>query len=233
MVRVIALLAEQQPAIVLRRLGRASVGVRQHFLGTRAGDLLCHSNKRAYHLVLRHDPHDLALHEKVPAVTSRRNPDVRRSRLAGPVHDAPHHGNLDGHIQRTERVLRSIGDADDVDLRASTRRAGDQVERRPLPKAERLQQLASGSCLLDRVRRQRVADRVADALGEQRRNTSGCLDKSARKRARLGHAEVQRIVDRVRKQSVRLDHQCRVRRFHGDLHVEEALVLEVRQLPLS
>ena len=124
------------------------------------------------------------------------------------------------------------GDVDHVDLGATAARAGDEVDVLALAQAHRLEQLATGAGLLDRVGRERVADRVADALGEQGGDAGGRLDQPGRQRAGLGDAEVQRVVGDVGQLAVRLDHERHARRLHRDLHVVEADLVEVGELDL-
>ena len=61
--------------------------------------------------------------------------------------------------------------------------------------------------LLDRVGGERVADGVADALGEQGGDPGGALDEPGRRRAGLGHPEVQRVVEGLGGQAVGGDHE--------------------------
>ena len=89
-----------------------------------------------------------------------------------------------------------------------------------------------GLRLLHRVGGERVADGVADALGEQRADARGRLHETRRRRAGLGDAEVQRVVDGLGQQPVRVDHQRDVRRLHRDLDLVEADLVEVGELAL-
>ena len=77
---------------------------------------------------------------------------------------------------------------------------------------------------------ERVADGVADALGQQGGDPGGALQQPGRRRAGLGHPEVQRMVEGLRGQPVGLDHQRDRRGLHRDLHVVEADLGEVGQL---
>ena len=148
----------------------------------------------------------------------------------GSVDHAAHHRHLDGQVQLLERLLGLLGHGDDVDLGPAARRAGDEVEALALPEAERLEQLAAGPGLLDRVGGQREADGVADALGQQGADAGGALDQPGRRRAGLGHAEVQRVVEGLRGQPVGRDHQRHRGGLDGDLHVGEVDLLEEGQL---
>ena len=99
-----------------------------------------------------------------------------------------------------------------------------------LAQAEGLEQLAPGPGLLDRVGGERVADGVADPLGQQGGDPGGALDQPGRRRAGLGHPEVERVVEGLRGQPVGLDHERHRRRLHRDLDVVEADLGEVGQL---
>ena len=152
--------------------------------------------------------------------------DVGLACLARAVDDAAHHRHLDGQVQLLERLLGLLGHGDDVDLGPAARRAGDQVEALALAQPERLEELAAGAGLLDRVGGQREADGVADALGQQRADAGGALDQARRRRTGLGDAEVQRVVEGLRGEPVGGDHQRHRRRLHRDLHVGEVDLLE-------
>ena len=112
----------------------------------------------------------------------------------GPVDDAAHDRDLERDLALAERLLRPLGDVDHVDLGPAARRAGDEVDVLALAQAQRLEQLAAGPGLLDRIGGERVADGVADALEQQRGDAGGGLDQPGRRRAGLGDAEVQRVV---------------------------------------
>ena len=148
----------------------------------------------------------------------------------GPVHHAPHDRHLDGELARLERLLGGAGHPDHVDLGPPARRAGDEVEALALAQAHGLEQLAPGPGLLDGVGGERVPDGVADALGQQGGDAGRPLDETGRRRARLGHPEVQRVVEGLRRQPVGLDHERHRRRLDRDLHVVEADLVEVGQL---
>ena len=112
-----------------------------------------------------------------------------------------------GSVQRLERLLGLLGHVDHVDLGPAARRAGDEVEALSLAQPEDLEQLTPGPGLFDRVGGERVADGVADALGEQGADAGRALDQTGRAAAGLGDAEVQRVVEGLRGQPVRRDHQ--------------------------
>ena len=151
----------------------------------------------------------------------------------GTVHDATHDRDLDRQVQALERALRGVGHRDHVDLGASARRARDEVEASALPQAHRLEQHAAGLRLLDRIGRERVADRVADALREQRRDAGRGLHEPLRDRTGLGDAEVERMVGDVGQLAVGLDHHGDVRRLDRDLDEVVADLLEVADLLLG
>ena len=163
-------------------------------------------------------------------VAARRNAQVGLARLAGTIYDTAHDSDLKRPRTRLEGLLDTPGDVDHVDLSTTARRAGNEVEALALAQSERLQQLASGACLLHRVGGQRVADGVADALGEKGPDTSSALDEPRRRRPRLGDAEVERVIEGLRRQPVGLDHDWDGGGLDGDLHIVEADLFEIRQL---
>ena len=60
--------------------------------------------------------HDLALHEQVAPLAAGGDAEVGVARLAGPVHDAAHHRDLERDLAVAERGLRVVGHLDHVDL---------------------------------------------------------------------------------------------------------------------
>ena len=160
-------------------------------------------------------------------------PEVGLARLARAVDHAAHDRDLDGQVQLLERFLRLLGHGDDVDLGPAARGAGDEVEPLALAQAERLEQLATRPRLLDRVGGEREADGVADALGQQRADARRALDQARRRRARLGDAEVQRVVEGLRSEPVRRDHERHRGGLDRDLHVVEADLVEEGELVLG
>jgi hypothetical protein len=98
-----------------------------------------------------------------------------------------------GASSALERLLDLLGERPDVDLGAPARGAGHDVES-ALTQVQRLEDRDAGLDLLDRVGRERHADRVADALREQRTDADRGLDRAGLQRPRLGDTEVQRVV---------------------------------------
>ena len=140
----------------------------------------------------------------------------------GPLTTQPITATCSGMLRSSSAAMRVVRDLDHVDLGAPAARARDEVEALALAQAERLEQRATGARLLDRIGGERVADRVADALGEQRADPGGRLHEPGGRRPGLGDAEVQRVVDRLGEQAVRVDHRGDVARLHRDLAVVEA-----------
>ena len=83
----------------------------------------------------------------------------------------------------------------------------------------------------DRRGGQRDADGVADALGQQRPEGDGRLDRALEGGPGLGDAEVQRVVALRGEQLVGADHDHRVVVLDRDLDVAEVVLLEQRALP--
>src|SRR3989449_2817745 len=95
-----------------------------------------------------------------------------------------------------------------------------------LPEAKRFQDVDPDPNFFGRIRGERDTDRVADALGEERPEANRRLDRPDAGRARLGHAQVKRVVDLVGEHPVRLDHHARVGGLQRDLHRLVPTVLE-------
>ena len=76
------------------------------------------------------------------------------------------------------------------------------------------------------VARQADANRVADALRQQRADANCALDCPLPRQTRLGHADVQRIIAALRRQLVGGNRQAHVRRLHGQHNVLEADFLQ-------
>ena len=91
-----------------------------------------------------------------------------------------------------------------------------------LAELQRLEDLPGDLDLLLGVEgRERDADRVADAVGEERAEADRGLERARPLRARLGDAEVERIVDPLGEDPVGGDRVRHVRRLDRDLEVGE------------
>ena len=108
---------------------------------------------------------------------------------------------------------------------AAAARAGDDVE---LAGAQShvFQEFATHLDLFGRRRGERHANRVANALGQERTERQAGFDGALPSGAGLGDAEVQRPIALGSEQSVRFDHGDDVMVFDGDLEIVEADVLE-------
>jgi 1-hydroxy-2-methyl-2-(E)-butenyl 4-diphosphate synthase len=102
---------------------------------------------------------------------------IRVSRLPRPVHRASEHRHLERLRIGAQPLLDTLGELLHADVVTAAARARDH-HRAALAQAERLQDLERGLDLLDRVRRQRDAQRVADAVHEQRARADGALDRA-------------------------------------------------------
>ena len=138
------------------------------------------------------------LDEDLPLAVAGRDAEVGLAGLARAVDDAAHDGDPQRHLEPSRPAVTSLGERVDVDLRAPARRAGDDLEL-ARPQVQRLEDLDADLDLLDRRRRQRHPDGVADPLGEQGAERDGGLDRALERRAGLGDAEVQRAVARARR----------------------------------
>src|SRR6266540_4124031 len=164
-----ALLDEQRRAVLGRlALSAGGIGAGDGRLGAVLVDELGPLDECGDHLALRDDGDVATLDEQVPALVAGGDAEVGLARLARAVDDAAHDGHLQRELAVAEGAHRPVGDVDDVDLRPAARRAGDEVDVLSLPKAEGFQELPPGAGLFHRVGRERVADRVADALEQQR-----------------------------------------------------------------
>src|SRR5207253_8087159 len=141
--------------------------------------------------------------EDEPDALAAGDADVGRARLAGPVHLAAHDGDVDLLVEALELVLDLLRELDEVDVRPAAGGTGHERET-ALAQAERLQDVDPDRDLLGRVRGERHADRVADALREQGPEPDRRLDGPHARRPRLGHAEVERVLDLVGEHSVGL-----------------------------
>ena len=158
-------------------------------------------------------------------VAAAGDPEVGVARLPGPVHGAAEDGDLEVLRVRLEPLLDLLGERLDADVVAAARRAGDH-DRPALAQPERLQDLERGLDLLDRVGGEGDADRVADPVDEQRAHPDRALDRAGERRARLRHAEVERVRHLLGEHPVGADHRRHVARLHRDLEVVVVELLE-------
>ena len=180
--------------------------------------------------VLRHGLDDLALDEDLALAVAGGHPEVGLAGLPRAVHHAAHDGDAQRHLHAGEPGGDLVGELVDVDLGAPARRAGDDLQL-ARPQVERLQDLRADLDLLDRRRGERDADRVADALPQQRPERHRRLDRALERRAGLGDAEVQRVVAGLGEQLVGADHDDRVVVLDRDLDVVEVVLGEQARLP--
>ena len=162
-------------------------------------------------------------------VAAARDPEVGVAGLARAVHRAAHDGDLEGLRVVAEPGLDLDRQVLDADVVAAAGRAGDH-HRAALAQAERLEDLPADLDLLDRVGGERDAERVADAVREQRADADGALDRARERRPRLGDAEVQRVRNLRGEHPVGPDHRGHVRGLDRDLEV--AVVEALEQLHL-
>ena len=156
--------------------------------------------------------------------------DVGALRLARAVDDATHDSQGEGLDPFTlplpvrhpfaNVILRSLGQL----LERRTRRppaagaCGNAGRERPQP--QRLQYLARGvdffAPIAARLRRERYADGVADALAEQDAHGGGGPDKPLQPHAGLGEAQVERLLRLARQVTVNREQVARARDLAGD-----------------
>ena len=128
--------------------------------------------------------------------------EVRVAGLADAVDRAAEDRDLDRVLVGLQAPLDLDDDRVHVELQAPAGRAGDE-HRAALAQLERLEDLPGDLDLLLGVEgRERDADRVADAVGQQRAEADRALQRARPLRARLGDPEVQRVVDLLAEQPV-------------------------------
>ena len=148
-------------------------------------------------------PQRLAAGEDEPLVLRAGDPEVGVRRLADAVDGAAEDGDLDRVGVGLEALLDVGHDRVHVELEPAAGRAGDE-HGAALAELEGLEDLPGHLDLLLRVEGgERDADGVADAVGEQRAEADGGLQRARPLRARLGDAEVQRVRDAVGQAAVR------------------------------
>ena len=110
----------------------------------------------------------------------------------GPLTTQPMTATVIGLPTLVKCCLDLLGQRDQLDLDAAAGGAGDQ-RGAVLAQAERVEDVPADRYLFRRVRGQRDADRVADALRQQHADADGAAHGAGARRARLGDAEVQRV----------------------------------------
>src|SRR5581483_2524416 len=132
------------------------------------------------------------------------------ARLAGAVHFATHDCDVNVFVRvRRHALFDFLRERDEIDVGASARRARDEGHA-VLAQPERFQNLQPDAHLLDRIGRQRDADSVSDALGEQRADADGGFDRADSRRPRLGDSQMKRVIDLSGEHAVCLDHHERI-----------------------
>ena len=151
------------------RRGRPSVRFGGRLLAL-VGDLACLGHEDLDDLVLGDLVLDLAVHDEAARSPCRprcrgrpRAPRRGRSRRS----PSRRRGSAPSGPRCSSALVHLLGQSEHVDLGPAARRAGHEVEP-ALAQAERLQDPGPDLDLLDGVVGQRDADRVADALGQQR-----------------------------------------------------------------
>src|SRR5947209_2640585 len=157
----------------------------------------------------REGPHEHALAVDGALAFAPCYPYIGHLGLAWAVDHTSHDGDFDRRGVLLGDGLDQAGQLDDLDLGPAARRAGGDVEAL-LAQPERLEDPPGDRDLLDRVGRQRDAQRVADPLEQQHSQADGRLDRAVDRQPGLGDAEVQRVgcptlVQRLRQQAVRVD----------------------------
>ena len=135
-------------------------------------------NELIHHLVFRHDCNVLPLNEEVTALVACSDADVGVACFAGPIDDTAHHSDLKRQLALSEGLHRIVCHLDDVNLCPSTGRTRNEVNVLALTQTECFEELTTGLGLFDRIGSERIANGVADALQEERGDTSRRLEQS-------------------------------------------------------
>ena len=144
-----------------------------------------------------------ALEDQADALTAG-DAKIGRARFTGAVHFAAHHRDVNVEIAvRQHSFFDGFGQADQIDVGAAARRTGDEGQAF-LFEPERFEDFSADAHFFHRIGGQRNPNRVADAFGEQGAQTDGGFDRADRRRARLGDAQVKRIIDLARRACDRL-----------------------------
>src|SRR5690606_6479987 len=128
--------------------------------------------------------------------------------------------------QVLDALLQLVHGLDHVEVLPRAARAGDEVDATGT-QAQRLENVETDLDLLDRIGRQRDADGVANALGEQHAQTDSRLHGAGTQAAGLGDPQVQRLDDLGRQLTVGGHRHEHVRGLHADLEVLEVQAIEV------
>ena len=152
-------------------------------------------------------------------------------RLAGAVDDAAHHGDRDVALQPLESLLDLLRKCNEVDLCAAARRARDKAHALAAQPG-RLQNGDAGAHLLHGVSRERDADRIADALGQQGADADGGADDAVIGRAGLRDADMQRIRKPLGREPVGRDRQRHGGALHRQGNVVKIIPVQQVNVPL-
>ena len=165
------------------------------------------------------------MENQADAVTAR-NAEIGLACLARAVYGAAHHRNLELFaVNLHATLLDLLGNADQVDAGAAAGRARDNVDT-VLRTADRLQNRPRRINLLDRIVGQGNADGITYAERQQAADTGRRFDRAHVLGARLGHAEVERIMRLFMRQQVGLHGVRHGRRLDRNADVVKAAVIE-------
>ena len=182
-----------------------------------------------FRLLRAHRADRLAAAEQHAFALAARDPDVAVARLAGAVHDAAHHGDLQRLADPEYGALDPARQPHAVPFAAAARRAGydlDVILFQPAGAQDAL----GRDHFLDGVVRQRDAERVADPVQEQRADADAALDDAALARARLRHAQMQRMIRPLREHPIRLDRERHGGSLDGDDDVADSVLFQPRHV---
>src|SRR5262245_56940998 len=156
------------------------------------------------HLVFEDVADDFAAFEDDAFAFASGDTEVGFAGFAGAVDNATEHADLDGSLAAGHALAEVRHQRFQVDLDAAARRAGDQLGLAHAP-LRRLQDVEGGGDFDGFRGEQADADGVADAVEQDRAEAARRLDRSVRRLARFGNADVRRVIALLGVQAVRFD----------------------------
>ena len=154
------------------------------------------------------------------------------ARFAGTIDHAADHSNIQRLINILETPFQLGHGLDHVEVLARTGWAGDQVDA-AMAQVQGFQNVPAYFHFLHRISRQRDADGVADAFGQQYAKSNSRFDRAGACATGLGNAQVQRGVGERGQFAERLDRHEHIGRLEADLVVVEVMPVQDVHVPLG
>ena len=168
--------------------------------------------------------------DQVGAVAATGQPDIGLARFSRAVDDAADDRDRHGRGDMGKPFLELDHGFDHFELLAGAGRAGDDGDAL-VAQVERLQDLEPGADFLHRIGGQRHPDGIADPLPQKHAETDRRFDGAGTQSARLGDAEMQRIIANLGQAAIGGDGEKHVRGLDRHLEVQEIVVLENMDVP--